>query len=206
PALRGGAEILDAASGLVANRRSETALEELAKVHELLGAHGLGEVVNLDLGAIRDFDYYTGVIFEAYGPDLGRPLAQGGRYDHLLERFGQAAPATGFVVHLDLVAEAISRSGRRPALPRLDAAVCWTDPGLRAALRLASSLRLFGMRAVVDSEPRPLPGARTWHGQVGAANLLHCTGEGKVAWVDSVGKTRRLPPEQVVGQMAGASL
>jgi ATP phosphoribosyltransferase regulatory subunit len=206
PALRGGAEILEAAGGLVANRRSETALVELARVHELLGAHGLGEVVNLDLGAIRDFDYYTGVIFEAYGPDLGRPLAAGGRYDGLLERFGRAAPATGFVVHLDLVAEAISRTGGRPALPRIDAAICWTDAGLPAALRLGSSLRLFGMRAVVDSEPRPLPAARTWHGQVGAVNLLHCTGEGKVAWVDSAGKTRRLPPEQVVGQMAGAVL
>jgi ATP phosphoribosyltransferase regulatory subunit len=206
PALRGGAEILDAAAGLVANRRSETALEELARVHELLGTHGLGDVVNLDLGAIRDFDYYTGVIFEAYGPDLGRPLAAGGRYDGLLERFGRAAPATGFVVHLDLVAEAISRSVGRPALPRLDAAICWTAAGLPAALRLASSLRLFGMRAVVDSEPRALPAARTWHAQVAAVNLLHCTGEGKVAWVDAAGKTRRLPPEHVVGQMAGAVL
>jgi ATP phosphoribosyltransferase regulatory subunit len=203
PALRGGPEILEAAGGLVANRRSEVALEELARVHELLGAHGLGEVVNLDLGAIRDFDYYTGVIFEAYGPDLGRPLAQGGRYDGLLERFGRVAPATGFVVHLDLVAEAISRSRGRPALPRLDAAICWTGPGLRAALRLAASLRLFGMRALVDSEPRPLPAARSFHAQQGAVNLLHCTGEGKVAWVDALGKTKRLPPEQVVGQMAG---
>ena len=206
PALRGGPEILEAAGGLVANRRSEVALEELARVHELLGAHGLGEVVNLDLGAIRDFDYYTGVIFEAYGPDLGRPLAQGGRYDGLLERFGRAAPATGFVVHLDLVAEAISHSRGRPALPRIDAAVCWTGPGLPAALRLAASLRLFGMRALVDSEPRPLPGARTFHAQQGAVNLLHCTGEGKVAWVDAQGKTKRLPPEHVVGQLAGAVL
>jgi hypothetical protein len=62
------------------------------------------------------------------------------------------------------------------------------------------------MRAVVDSDARALPGARTWHGQVGAVNLLHCTGEGKVAWVDAAGKTRRLPPERVVGQMAGAAL
>ena len=91
-------------------------------------------------------------------------------------------------------------------MPRLDAAVCWTAAGLPAALRLASSLRLFGMRAVVDSEPRSLPGARTWHSQVAAVNLLHCTGEGKVAWVDTAGKTRRLPPEHVVGQMAGAVL
>src|SRR5207245_6739570 len=58
PALRGGAEILEAAGGLVRNQRSEAALSELARVRELLVAHGIGEVVNLDLGAIRDFDYY----------------------------------------------------------------------------------------------------------------------------------------------------
>jgi ATP phosphoribosyltransferase regulatory subunit len=206
PALRGGPEIIDAARGLAANRRSEKALAELARVFELLGAHGLGENVNLDLGAIRDFEYYTGVTFEAYGPDLGRPLAAGGRYDRLLERFGRPAPATGFVVHLDLVAEAIARSGRRPALPRIDAAVCWTAAGIRPALRLAASLRLFGMRAVVDSEARGLPAARTWLGQVGAVNLLHCTGEGRVAWVNAAGRTRKLPPEQVVGQLAGSVL
>src|SRR5205085_909713 len=154
PALRGGAEILDAAGALVSNRRSEAALEELRQVHDLLGAHGLGEAVKLDLGTIRDFDYYTGVTFEAYGPDLGRPLAQGGRYDRLLQRFGRPAPATGFVVHLDLVAEVLARSEQAPALPRLDAAVAWSAPGLQAALRLGSSLRLFGMRAVVDTQPR----------------------------------------------------
>src|SRR5437660_5075115 len=76
PALRGGTEILEAASGLVRNRRSEWALKELGRVRELLEVYGLGETVRLDLGAIRDFDYYTGIIFEGYGPDLGRPVAQ----------------------------------------------------------------------------------------------------------------------------------
>ncbi len=205
PALRGGREILSAAADLVGNRRTERALEDLDRVYELLGSHGLADVVNLDLGSIRDFDYYTGVTFEAYGPDLGRPLAAGGRYDRLLERFGRPAPATGFVVHLDLVAEAMARSGLRPALPRLDAAIAWTAPGLTTALRLAASLRLFGMRAVVDSEPRRLPGARSWRDQVGAAHLVHCgAGAANVTWTNAQGRTHRLPPEQLVGRLAGA--
>src|SRR6202521_3265607 len=70
PALRGGPEILDAARALVRNKRSEAALAELSRVRELLIDHGIGDVVNLDLGAIRDFDYYTGIIFEGYGPDF----------------------------------------------------------------------------------------------------------------------------------------
>src|SRR5436189_5181752 len=107
-------------------------MSELGRVRELLNAHGIGDVVILDLGAIRDFDYDTGVIFEGYGPDFGRPVAQGGRYDGLLARFGRPAPATGFVVQLDMVSEMLTRVGRSPSLPRVDAAVAWRgDKGLK---------------------------------------------------------------------------
>ena len=203
PALRGGTEILQAAGGLVRNRRSERALAELAQVQELLVAHGLGEVVSLDLGAIRDFDYYTGIIFEGYGPEIGRPVAQGGRYDGLLERFGRPAPATGFVVQLDLIWEMLTRGSRPPALPRIDAALAWSGSGLATALRLGSTLRLFGMRAVVDTQARDQAQAKAWWKAVGAANLVHCRSERKVSWTARGGKTLRLPPEQVAGRLAG---
>jgi ATP phosphoribosyltransferase regulatory subunit len=199
PALRGGAEILDA--GLVTNRRSEQALAELARVRELLAAHGIGDVVILDLGAIRDFDYYTGVTFEGYGPDFGRPVAQGGRYDGLLARFGRPAPATGFVVQLDLVSEMLTRASS--ALPRLDVAVAWAEGGLPAAMRLGATLRLFGMRAVVDTEPRGQADSRDWWRAVGAANLLHCKGDTEVSWSAEGRRTRTLPPEQVAARLAG---
>jgi ATP phosphoribosyltransferase regulatory subunit len=200
PALRGGPEILDAAGGLVRNRRSEAALSELAQVRELLVAHGIGDVVVLDLGALRDFDYYTGVIFEGYGPDFGRPVAQGGRYDSLLERFGRPAPATGFMIQLDLVSEMLTRAAQ---LPRIDAAIAWTGSALPAALRLASTLRLFGMRAVVDTEPRSPQAAREWWPAIGAANLLYCANEASIAWTQPGQRTRRLPPEQVAARLAG---
>jgi ATP phosphoribosyltransferase regulatory subunit len=203
PALRGGTEILDAAGRLVSNRRAERALEELRRVHELLGAHGLGESVAIDLGAIRDFDYYTGVIFEGFGADLGSPLAQGGRYDRLLARFGRPAPATGFVVHLDLMGEAVARTRGAPVLPRLDAAVAWTPAGLGDALRTASSLRLFGMRAVIDTQARGLGAAREWRALVGAQHLVYCGGGGKAALVAPGRRLARLPAEQVVGRLAG---
>jgi ATP phosphoribosyltransferase regulatory subunit len=203
PALRGGPEILEAAGGLVRNRRSERALAELAEVRELLVAHGLGDVVSLDLGAIRDFDYYTGIIFEGYGPDVGRPVAQGGRYDGLLARFGRPAPATGFVVQLDLVWEMLTRAARPPALPRIDAAVAWSGSGLKTALRLGSTLRLFGMRAVVDTQARDQAASKAWWRTVGAVNLVHCRNESNVSWTARGQRTRRLPPEQVAGRLAG---
>ena len=203
PALRGGPEILDAAGGLVRNRRSEAALSELVRVRDLLVAHGIGDVVNLDLGAIRDFDYYTGVIFEGYGPDFGKPVAQGGRYDGLLARFGRPAPATGFMVQLDLVSEMLTRSPRPPQMPRIDAAIAWSEDGLATALRLGSTLRLFGMRAVVDTESRAEGSARAWWQAVGAANLVHCRGESTVSWTGKGQRSRSLPPEQVAARLAG---
>jgi ATP phosphoribosyltransferase regulatory subunit len=202
PALRGGSEILDAAGALVRNRRSEAALEELARVHDLLTVHGLGESVSLDLGAIRDFDYYTGVIFEGYGPDLGQPVAQGGRYDHLLAGFGRAAPATGFMIHLDLVGELLARGHRGPDLTTLDAAVGWTDAGLAPALRLGASLRMFGLRAVVDTQARGLEEARGWSRELGARHLVHA-GDELMVFDEGDGRARRLRPEQVVARIAG---
>jgi ATP phosphoribosyltransferase regulatory subunit len=202
PALRGGPEILEAAGGLVRNRRSEAALSELAQVRELLAAHGIGDVVVLDLGAIRDFDYYTGVIFEGYGPDFGRPVAQGGRYDTLLERFGRPAPATGFMIQLDLVSEMLTRGA---VLPRIDAALAWSGDGLTTALRLASTLRLFGMRAVVDTQTRSLEDARAWWRAVGAANLVHCTSDTRASWTSAGKRARTLPPEQVAARLAGGA-
>ena len=204
PALRGGIEILDAAASLALNRRSEWALTELRRVRELLDIHGLGDVVRLDLGAIRDFDYYTGIIFEGYGPDVGRPVAQGGRYDGLLARFGRPAAATGFVVQLDLVWEMLQRSPRPPALPRLDAAVAWTDAGFKTALQLGSTLRLFGMRAVVDTQTRDQADALAWCRAIGAVNLLHCTGSSSVAWTVPGRKTRQVSPDDVASQLAAA--
>ncbi len=205
PALRGGTEILDAAAGLVRNRRSEWALTELRRVRELLDLHGLGDVVRLDLGAIRDFDYYTGIIFEGYGPDLGRPVAQGGRYDGLLARFGRPAAATGFVVQLDLVWEMLLRGDTPPALPRLDAAVSWTESGFVTALHLGSTLRLFGMRAVVDTQARDHEDAQAWSRGLGAVNLIHCGAASSVTWTAAGRPARKLSPDEVAAQLAAAA-
>jgi histidyl-tRNA synthetase len=47
---------------------------------------------------IRGIAYYTGLVFEAFDkhPDNPRALLGGGRYDHLMDLFGQSAPAIGF--------------------------------------------------------------------------------------------------------------
>ena len=150
PALRGDPEILTAAVKLVDNPASELAVNELQEVHHLLEAHGVAARVNLDLGAVRDFDYYTGIIFEVFSPALGAPLATGGRYDGLLERFGRACPATGLVVFVDRVQGVLSEVSAQ-ALP--DGALVGFAGEASAAVQLAAELRRGGSRVVMEVEP-----------------------------------------------------
>ena len=118
PALRGGRELLDRARA--GPRRAEgplRALDELARLWELLRERRLEERVHLDLGAVRDWNYYTGPTFELFSGDVGFPLGAGGRYDSPARALRLAQPATGFVVHADRCHDAISRR-RDVAAPR----------------------------------------------------------------------------------------
>ncbi len=85
---------------------------------DLLDAHGAGDAVILDLGVLRDWPYYSGVVVEAYAPGVGAPIAVGGRYDELAARFGRTRPAVGFAITLDLLHQALIAADGAPAPPR----------------------------------------------------------------------------------------
>ncbi|MEI2997864.1 MAG: ATP phosphoribosyltransferase regulatory subunit [Senegalimassilia faecalis] len=42
---------------------------------------------------MSSFDYYTGIVFEAYAPGLGAPLGSGGRYDNTIGAYSEGRPA-----------------------------------------------------------------------------------------------------------------
>ncbi len=71
-----------------------------------------GRPFAVDLGEVRGLGYYTGVTFAGYAPGAGSAVAQGGRYDALLERFGRPGPAIGFAVDLEWATQALERAGR----------------------------------------------------------------------------------------------
>ncbi|MEA2112384.1 MAG: histidine--tRNA ligase [Patescibacteria group bacterium] len=59
----------------------------------------IGIQAKIDVYLIRGFDYYTGIVFEFFdtNPDNNRSLFGGGRYDKLLDIFGEEKmPAVGF--------------------------------------------------------------------------------------------------------------
>ncbi len=111
---RSGADVLAEAKELFRGTPAERPLAEVTALWET--AQGgrndeLGEVLRIDLGEVRHFAYYTGIIFHAVAPGPGEPYASGGRYDDLLERFGHPMPAVGFALHLDALARARNAAG-----------------------------------------------------------------------------------------------
>jgi ATP phosphoribosyltransferase regulatory subunit len=140
PTLRGGREILDTAATGLRGERAHRALEELSQLWELLDAHAITDRVHLDLGAVRDWDYYTGPTFEVFSVDSGFALGSGGRYDSLLSRFGTARPATGFVLHVDRCHDSIARRTGTIDAP-MALRVSWERDAHAAALDLARRLR-----------------------------------------------------------------
>jgi ATP phosphoribosyltransferase regulatory subunit len=99
--LHGGSEALEEARIYFGNTAATAFLDELAAVWQALKAYGLEKWLFIDLGILRDFDYYTGIVFEGYVPGLGAPVCGGGRYDDLLAHFGRPCPATGFALGLE---------------------------------------------------------------------------------------------------------
>ncbi|HVC41117.1 MAG TPA: ATP phosphoribosyltransferase regulatory subunit [Candidatus Saccharimonadales bacterium] len=149
PTLRGGREILETAAGGLRGDRSQRALQELAQLWDLLDAHAITDRVHLDLGAVRDWDYYTGPTFEVFSVDSGFALGSGGRYDTLLSRFGAPLSATGFVLHVDRCHDSIVRRAGAPPAPVV-LQVSWEREAHAGALELARGLRHRGVACACD--------------------------------------------------------
>ena len=109
PTLRGGKEILIEAEKMVDNKLSLSALKKIEEVYSLLRDYGLEEYILIDLGIIRNYDYYTGIIFEGYTDYLGFPVCGGGRYDNLCSKFGENLPSTGFAIGIERLATILEK-------------------------------------------------------------------------------------------------
>lgn len=116
PRIRGGREAIQEVRDLVAPLGCEDGLDDLAGMCEQLDRAGVGQRVRIDFSVVSSFDYYTGIVFEAYAPGLGSPLGSGGRYDNMVGVYGEDRPAAGFAFFLEQVMAAQS-AGFSPAGP-----------------------------------------------------------------------------------------
>ncbi len=86
------------------------AVENLRKILELTEKSNVKFETLVEAGFARGLEYYTGIIFELFVPEIDIALGGGGRYDKLIELFGgEPTPAVGVAPGIDRVVLAMDK-------------------------------------------------------------------------------------------------
>jgi ATP phosphoribosyltransferase regulatory subunit len=94
--------------GSISDKKVSASIDYLKQACSVLDGLGFSENIIFDLSIMRDFGYYSGLIFEIYAPGISEMIGSGGRYDGLLKKFGLDVPATGFAIDVDILHKALA--------------------------------------------------------------------------------------------------
>ena len=152
PHLFGSSEVLQKARSLTDNICAIKAVERLEEIYEILKIYGYEKYVSFDFGMLSKFQYYTGIIFQAYTYGTGEPVVKGGRYNNLLKHFGKPAASIGFGITVDNLLMALSR--QKISLPEKKSPVIltYTEANRREAILEAQKLRNEGTAVALRRE------------------------------------------------------
>jgi histidyl-tRNA synthetase len=91
-------------------KSASSAVRNLHKILELVSESGEKIDMTVEAGFARGLEYYTGMVFEPYIPEMDIALGGGGRYDKLIEMFGgEPTPAVGVAHGLDRIMIAMQK-------------------------------------------------------------------------------------------------
>lgn len=156
--LYGSAEILEKAKKDANNEQSLNAVSRLCALNELLQIYGVSEYVSYDLGMLGQYNYYTGVVFQAYTYGAGTAIATGGRYDQLLVNFATSAPAVGFVIAADELFKVLKKQQIVNIEHKKHAIIIYEKNALHKAITFANDMRKEGKSAeIICSDERKVP-------------------------------------------------
>lgn len=176
PCLHGGEELLNEVYQKVKNAKSRAAISNLAEIYRILAGYGVEKEIHFDLGIIRDFDYYTGMVFEGYAPGLGFPICGGGRYDQMLKSFGTDCPATGFSVGIERIMLSLERQRLMRDLRKKDVYIGWCHGQMMQAIQEANRLRSEALSVELGLTPQTRSQAEQCRQDKGYAKLIYIEG------------------------------
>ncbi len=139
--LTGGVEVLAAAGNIAPNSAGIMAVRRLERIYHILMMYGVEKYVTFDLSMTGTYGYYTGIIFRGYTYGSGDAIVKGGRYDHLLEKFGKASPSIGFAIVVDELMNAMIRQKLRIVYTRKNTMILYDEEKTADAVKLARDLR-----------------------------------------------------------------
>lgn len=144
PELIGDAGILEEAKKVALNAKCIDALKRLEELYELLSAYGVENHITFDLSMSGTYGYYTGIIFRGYTYGTGDAIVKGGRYDHLLGKFGKESPSIGFVIVVDELLNAFARQKLSIPYKNKNTFILYDLVRQAEAIKLAKEFRASG--------------------------------------------------------------
>jgi histidyl-tRNA synthetase len=164
----GREDLLDTLRALAGARTLPEIFEITGEIPERGRIEGMVEILEknhlvctLDFGIARGLDYYTGMVFEGFAPNLGaeNQVLGGGAY-RLAHLFGgDDVPSCGFAIGFDRLMVSL---GEVKAVRPVRVAVCATEEGRIRAFSVAKAFRDGGICAELDLLDRNL-GAQLAH-------------------------------------------
>ncbi len=142
-------ETVEKIKAFVANyANAKAAADNLSEILKLISESAPDIQINVEPAFARGLEYYTGMIFEIYIPELDIALGGGGRYDRLIEAFGgEPTPAVGCAEGIDRVAIALQTQNAQLTAKscKTVAVTAITDNLKPQALKIAQQLRAEGI-------------------------------------------------------------
>ena len=139
--LYGGVEILEKAKETAPNEKALAAVHRLEAIYEVLKIYGVEQYINFDFSMSGIYGYYTGIIFRGYTFGTGDAVVKGGRYDHLLEKFGKQSPSIGFAIVVDQLMNALTRQKIEIACPGENRIILYDVQKQKIAIEKAKEFR-----------------------------------------------------------------
>jgi histidyl-tRNA synthetase len=127
--------------------KAKAAAENLGEILKLI-TESATLTITVEPAFARGLEYYTGMIFEIYIPELEIALGGGGRYDRLIEVFGgDPTPAVGCAHGIDRIAIALQeqRGALNFKVSKKVAVIPITESLKPEALKVAQQLRASGI-------------------------------------------------------------
>ena len=150
----GNENILNDVEDIVSEyKETSGSLNEFKQLISLLKSFNLSNYT-INLGIARGLDYYTGIVFEIYIPELGaqKQVAGGGSYN-LVELFGgEKVESTGFAFGFDRLMNAIEELKEKKSISsHIDVYVAPINDKTRLkSFEIAQNLRNNGIKTEVD--------------------------------------------------------
>ncbi|MGM8365404.1 ATP phosphoribosyltransferase regulatory subunit [Virgibacillus sp. W0181] len=133
-------EVIERAQSIWSNQKMKEKLQNLSDIFQVLEDYGVADHLVVDLGLINHMDYYSGIIFQGFIENVGKPALMGGRYDRLADQFAANIPAIGFACDINALLIGTSEQIKSPRLP-IDFNLLYVNMHQKEALRTAGLLR-----------------------------------------------------------------